>query len=338
MKSIINRDNKALNLKINSKEEETNNLDDEEEYNLDMINHNIENIIESENNYNNFDENENSINNEQIHKNYNYNGKENNNEYLFEKVKVKLKEENIVKNEYDSLLNKENIDINKEEKNTEIYNLPLSINKIKNKNNYNDDEDITNNKNENENEKSIKNKEIIMEKLQESNDIEYKELNINNTKEEKQKTINIDENKNENNKSLDNEDNNKLNDMNKSHENENNLFISENKSLEIPEGVKFGVDESGNPVNIAQFLEDNIKGKNTNNNKLIGYIIQKDDKKNYLIDIKGNILLKNEDDYYLYKDGNEFIIIKDFDVQHPELRVYGHRKINYNNKTNIKEK
>ena len=59
MKSIINRDNKALNLKINSKEEETNKIDDEEEYNLDMINHNIENIIESENNYNNSDENEN---------------------------------------------------------------------------------------------------------------------------------------------------------------------------------------------------------------------------------------------------------------------------------------
>ena len=32
MKSIINRDNKSLNLKINSKEEEANNLD-EEEYN-----------------------------------------------------------------------------------------------------------------------------------------------------------------------------------------------------------------------------------------------------------------------------------------------------------------
>ena len=69
MKSIINRDNKELNVKINSKEEEANNLDEEKEYNLDMINNNIENIIESENNCNNSDENENSINNEQIHKN-----------------------------------------------------------------------------------------------------------------------------------------------------------------------------------------------------------------------------------------------------------------------------
>ena len=111
MKSIINRDNKALNLKIKSKEEEANNLDEEEEYNLDMINNNIENIIESENNYNNSDENENSINNEQIHKNYNYNGEENNNEYLFEKIKVKLKEENLVKNGYDNIINKENMDI-----------------------------------------------------------------------------------------------------------------------------------------------------------------------------------------------------------------------------------
>ena len=111
MISIINRDNKALNLKINSKEEETNNIDDEEEYNLDMINHNIENIIESENNYNNSDENENSINNEQIHKNYNYNGEKNNSKHLFEKIKVKLKEENLVKNEYDNISNKENMDI-----------------------------------------------------------------------------------------------------------------------------------------------------------------------------------------------------------------------------------
>ena len=76
-----------------------------------MINHNIENIIESENNCNNSDENENSINNEQIHKNYNYNGEENNSKHLFEKIKVKLKEENLVKNEYDNILNKENMDI-----------------------------------------------------------------------------------------------------------------------------------------------------------------------------------------------------------------------------------
>ena len=98
--------------------------------------------------------------------------------------------------------------------------------------------------------------------------------------------------------------------------------------FKIPEDVKFGVDQSGNPVELAQFFEEKKK-LNDNKRKIIAYIIQKDENNNFLVDIKGNILQKTDDDYYCYKEGNEFIIIKDFDIQHPELRVFGHRKMNY---------
>ena len=49
--------------------------------------------------------------------------------------------------------------------------------------------------------------------------------------------------------------------------------------------------------------------------------------KNYLIDIDGNIILKTEEGDYIYTQKSEkdkftkSILIKDFDVQNPELRV-----------------
>ena len=89
----------------------------------------------------------------------------------------------------------------------------------------------------------------------------------------------------------------------------------------IPKNIKYGISPEGNPVEIKPEL----------NQKLIAYIIQKDsdNKNNYLIDLKGNLLEKVEDDYYIYKDKDELIIIKNFDIQNPELRIYGHRKINF---------
>ena len=91
-------------------------------------------------------------------------------------------------------------------------------------------------------------------------------------------------------------------------------------TLKISEISKYGIDENGNPMEI----------KETNKDKVIAFIIEKHDKeKNYLIDIKGNKLQKTEDDYYCYQNGEELIIIKDFDVQNPELRIYGHRRINF---------
>ena len=34
-------------------------------------------------------------------------------------------------------------------------------------------------------------------------------------------------------------------------------------------------------------------------------------------------ILQNGD--YIYKDGDVYLVIRDFDVQHPELRIYGQR-------------
>ena len=105
---------------------------------------------------------------------------------------------------------------------------------------------------------------------------------------------------------------------------ENELRKEKEKKLEIPEGVKFGIDETGNPSNISQFIDEENNEKDKN--KLIAYIIQqRDENKNYLVDKKGKILEKTKEGDYLYKDGETYIVIKDFDVQHPELRIYGHR-------------
>ena len=66
-----------------------------------------------------------------------------------------------------------------------------------------------------------------------------------------------------------------------------------NKNEEIPEGAKFGIDETGNPVNLSSQLKD--VGKN-NNKKLIAFIMQKEDEENnkinYLMDKNGNVLEK----------------------------------------------
>ena len=101
--------------------------------------------------------------------------------------------------------------------------------------------------------------------------------------------------------------------------------------------VKFGIDENGNPLKITEFFdkENNEKG----NKKLIAFIVQKRDKnKNYLIDKNGNFLEKKKDGDYLYKEGENCIIIKDFDVQHPELRIYGKRSITSSENKILSEK
>ena len=105
---------------------------------------------------------------------------------------------------------------------------------------------------------------------------------------------------------------------------EKNIIID----INIPEGAKYGIDKNGNPVEISKI----------NKNELIAIIIQEENKENYLIDVKGNILQKTEDDYFYYKSGEEVIIIKNFDVKNPELRIFGHRKINFDEiKKNFEE-
>ena len=147
---------------------------------------------------------------------------------------------------------------------------------------------------------------------------DYKEKEIKNDKlnEEKEEfnCIKDEDNDNDNENNIEDEMNIK---DNKSITNKED--INENDINNICKDSKYGIDEDGNPMEI----------KEINKRKLIAYIIEREEKNNYLIDIQGNILEKNEDDYYCYKNGEEVVIIKDFDVQNPELRIYGHRKTNF---------
>ena len=54
---------------------------------------------------------------------------------------------------------------------------------------------------------------------------------------------------------------------------------------------------------------------------------------NYLVDIKGNVLEKKEDGDYLYKDGDTYVVIKDFDVKHPDQKIPTHRSFIRREKT-----
>ena len=66
----------------------------------------------------------------------------------------------------------------------------------------------------------------------------------------------------------------------------------------------------------------------TTNNKIkrpIAYITQDEKGNNVLLDLKGNLITKKnkEGDYYFPLQLN--ILVKDFDVKHPELRINGER-------------
>ena len=96
----------------------------------------------------------------------------------------------------------------------------------------------------------------------------------------------------------------------------------------IPENFKYGINEEGNPVNISQTDKENI----------IAYIIlkQNSEEKNYLIDTKGNLIPKTEEGNYIYIQNNKkdkktkSILIKDFDVQNPEIKKNSDNNINNN--------
>ena len=149
--------------------------------------------------------------------------------------------------------------------------------------------------------------------------METKSNEITNNSKELKDNNNIKENE----KEMNNELNEEKEEKDNIEEKENSIILSpinkNNKENIIPENAKYGIDKDGNPVEITEL----------NKNELIAIIIQKENKDNYLVDFQGNILSKTEDDYYCYKNGEELIIIKDFDVKHPELRIYGHRKINF---------
>ena len=95
------------------------------------------------------------------------------------------------------------------------------------------------------------------------------------------------------------------------------LRKNENSSFEI-ENIKYGINQEGKPIDITSKIYGN---------EVIAYIIPKKNKaeKNILKDIKGNIIPKNKEGNYIYIFKNEKnnstkkILIKDFDVQNPEL-------------------
>ena len=118
--------------------------------------------------------------------------------------------------------------------------------------------------------------------------------------------------------------------------------INNSKKINIKySNIKYGIDESGNPINIKEYyksINDSIySNSNTSiysgltsmtNNKLkrpIAYITKDSKGNNILIDLKGNIITKKnkEGDYYF--PFQLHVLVKDFDVKHPELRINGER-------------
>ena len=100
---------------------------------------------------------------------------------------------------------------------------------------------------------------------------------------------------------------------------------------ELLDTIEYGIDENGNPIDIKNFFQENNNKDNYNKikktKKPVAFIIQREEKgKNYLIDLKGNEIPKMKDGYFNFKNDNIRLLIKDFDVQHPELRVFGARK------------
>ena len=93
------------------------------------------------------------------------------------------------------------------------------------------------------------------------------------------------------------------------------------------ENIEYGIDETGNPIDAKNYKEEISQNSNYKIKKIIAYIIiSKEKGKNHLIDLKGNIIPKREDGDFYYNYNGVNIIIKNFDVQNPKLRVFGARK------------
>ena len=109
-------------------------------------------------------------------------------------------------------------------------------------------------------------------------------------------------------------------------------YKTRNNIGDIMNSIEYYIDKNGNPNSMKYFKSNNMKEKE---NKPIAYIIQGNKNKNALIDLKGNVIPKNKDgDYSISKD--KILLIKNFDVQHPELRVYGEGKHKVSNNENDK--
>ena len=118
---------------------------------------------------------------------------------------------------------------------------------------------------------------------------------------------------------------------NENNNNNNNIIINNNE-LNYNEyninklkasGIKYCIDEDGNPMNIIDIA---LKNK-----KPIAFIIQKQNNKNILIDLDNKIIIPNIYGDYILSEKPCFVV-KKYNVQYPELRV--NNLENYNNKNN----
>ena len=323
-------------------EEEENNMDEIEEQNIsnNEENEEYEEMIEN-NDINNIENEEEQIiiENENENENENDDLQENNMEEMINEENEE--NENISNNvEHEENMREEVLnEQNKEEiEEDEKYDLPLSIN---NQNKNIKIEEYESEINENKNEYEEKNEEYILKALA--------RIKKNNKIKIKNKS-NLYGNSNQSNNTEDKivqtefENVEPMNAKNKKViflsptinsckiEKKDNIHLDSLKHINIHNNYKYGINEEGNPVIINK----------SNKNKIIAYIVLKnnENEKNYLIDTKGNIIPKTEEGNYIYilknEKGNSIksILIKDFDVQNPELRTNSQ---NINDSVNTEE-
>ena len=158
-------------------------------------------------------------------------------------------------------------------------------------------------------------------------------LNIDSNKSDKQ-GLNLDTNKkniilsyNEINHNKENEDSNIFKII-KSNNIQYRNIISENNNIikhDFLNDIKYGIDENGNPMSIKDYYKNIDNNKGNKKRRPIAYIIKDQNNSNILIDLNGNkIFQKNKEGDYEFPFHYK-ILIKDFDVKHPELRINGER-------------
>ena len=274
---------------------------------------------------------------------------------LFDRISEKIKNNNLdeTKKQKRNISNEtlEN-GLNLEEQNLKEYyeKIEKELNKLKSGKKEKDIEENKNIKNNN----TIKNKFSLNTNSQLDGDLFYYSEEEDNIKKKNEMKENIDKLKKNLNKDIKSniEDISKNNNIKNKEiieinvdeqikKNNNSNIIDDIKiDKELLDNIEYGIDENGNPINLKSYYEEinneknnDINVENLSNNKKnkikkpVAYIIQQEEKgKNYLIDLKGNKIPKMEDGYFNYKNDNIRLLIKDFDVQHPELRVFGTRK------------
>ena len=179
-------------------------------------------------------------------------------------------------------------------------------------------------------------KEVTKEKMENENYfsnilfIENKNIELTKNLKTPKENINISE-KETSDDNKENKNNNiieidEINEIRKNINKSNCIFQTSNIiKPNIMNEIKYGIDENGNPMNINEYYKS-INNKNiSKKQKPIAYIIRDKNNDNILVDLNGNrIMEKNKDGDYEFPFHFK-ILIKDFDVKHPELRINGER-------------